>query len=82
MRRSLYNRLLAILMCQWIFFLFAGPAMALDDVKVHTSGSTSANVLIYKIAQERGYLQRRGIERFDDRGDLVGRHPGTRRRKF
>ena len=44
-------------MCQWIFFLFAGPAMALDDVKVHTSGSTSANVLIYKIAQERGYYK-------------------------
>jgi hypothetical protein len=31
-------------------FLMAGQALALDDVKVHTSGSTSANVLIYKIA--------------------------------
>jgi len=30
------------------------PSWAIDDVKVHTSGSTSANVLIYKIAQERG----------------------------
>lgn len=61
MRRSLYNCLLAILMCQWIFFLLAGPAMALDDVKVHTSGSTSANVLIYKIAQERGYYKEEGL---------------------
>lgn len=61
MRRSLYNCLLAILMCQWIFLVFAGPAMALDDVKVHTSGSTSANVLIYKIAQERGYYKEEGL---------------------
>jgi hypothetical protein len=28
-----------------------GASLALDEVKVHTSGSTSANVLIYKIAQ-------------------------------
>ena len=63
MRRSLHRDipLLAIFMCQWIFFLFAGPAMALDDVKVHTSGSTSANVLIYKIAQERGYYKEEGL---------------------
>jgi NitT/TauT family transport system substrate-binding protein len=31
--------------------------MAIDEVKVHTSGSTSANVLIYKIAQERGFYR-------------------------
>ena len=31
--------------------------MAIDEVKVHTSGSTSANVLIYKIAQERGFYK-------------------------
>ena len=30
---------------------------AIDEVKVHTSGSTSANVLIYKIAQERGFYK-------------------------
>jgi len=33
------------------------PSWAIDDVKVHTSGSTSANVLIYKIAQERGFYK-------------------------
>jgi ABC-type nitrate/sulfonate/bicarbonate transport system substrate-binding protein len=31
--------------------------LAIDDIKVHTSGSTSANVLIYKIAQERGFYK-------------------------
>jgi NitT/TauT family transport system substrate-binding protein len=41
-----------------IVLLFsAQPAMAIDEVKVHTSGSTSANVLIYKIAQERGFYR-------------------------
>ena len=33
------------------------PSTAIDEVKVHTSGSTSANVLIYKIAQERGFYK-------------------------
>ena len=32
-------------------------SLAIDDIKVHTSGSTSANVLIYKIAQERGFYK-------------------------
>jgi NitT/TauT family transport system substrate-binding protein len=42
------------------FVLLAGtvsPAAALDEIKVHTSGSTSANVLIYKIAQEKGFYR-------------------------
>jgi ABC-type nitrate/sulfonate/bicarbonate transport system substrate-binding protein len=30
---------------------------ALDDVRVHTSGSTSTNVLIYRIAQEKGFYK-------------------------
>ena len=33
------------------------PIWAIDEIKVHTSGSTSANVLIYKIAQERGFYK-------------------------
>jgi len=37
------------------------PAAALDEVKVHTSGSTSANVLIYKIAQERGFYREENL---------------------
>jgi ABC-type nitrate/sulfonate/bicarbonate transport system substrate-binding protein len=36
-------------------------AAAVDDVKVHTSGSTSANVLIYKIAQERGFYREENL---------------------
>lgn len=36
-------------------------AVALDEVKVHTSGSTSANVLIYKIAQERGFYKEENL---------------------
>ncbi|MGH7870675.1 MAG: ABC transporter substrate-binding protein [Candidatus Binatia bacterium] len=63
MRRSLYSYipLLAIFVFQAVLFLFAAPSIALDDVKVHTSGSTSANVLIYKIAQERGYYKEEGL---------------------
>jgi NitT/TauT family transport system substrate-binding protein len=41
--------------------LGARAAAALEDVKVHTSGSTSANVLIYKIAQERGFYREQGL---------------------
>ena len=37
------------------------PAMALEEVKVHTSGSTSANVLIYKIAQEKGFYKEENL---------------------
>jgi len=45
-----------------IIFLFgAQPSTAVDDVKVHTSGSTSANVLIYKIAQERGFYKEENL---------------------
>ena len=45
-----------------ILFLFgAQPSTAVDDVKVHTSGSTSANVLIYKIAQERGFYKEENL---------------------
>ncbi len=44
-----------ILLYLLIFLLSeARRSLAIDDIKVHTSGSTSANVLIYKIAQERG----------------------------
>jgi hypothetical protein len=45
-----------------VFALLAGnvsPGITLDEVKVHTSGSTSANVLIYKIAQEKGFYGRK-----------------------
>jgi len=41
--------------------LGARAAAALEDVKVHTSGSTSPNVLIYKIAQERGFYREQGL---------------------
>ena len=41
--------------------MIARPSNAVDEVKVHTSGSTSANVLIYKIAQERGYYKEENI---------------------
>jgi NitT/TauT family transport system substrate-binding protein len=53
-------------LCNFLVFLTAllivlvsstQPSMAIDEVKVHTSGSTSANVLIYKIAQERGFYR-------------------------
>jgi ABC-type nitrate/sulfonate/bicarbonate transport system substrate-binding protein len=37
------------------------PAMALEELKVHTSGSTSANVLIYKIAQEKGFYKEENL---------------------
>jgi len=43
--------LLVFLLCE------AQRSLAIDDIKVHTSGSTSANVLIYKIAQERGFYK-------------------------
>ena len=36
-------------------------AAALDEVKVHTSGSTSANVLIYKIAQEKDFYREENL---------------------
>ena len=42
---------LVVLLCE------AQQSLAIDDIKVHTSGSTSANVLIYKIAQERGFYK-------------------------
>jgi NitT/TauT family transport system substrate-binding protein len=44
-----------------LFFLGPEPSAALDDIKVHTSGSTSANVLIYKIAQEKGFYQEENL---------------------
>ena len=47
-----------------VFALIAGkisPAVALDEVKVHTSGSTSANVLIYRIAQEKGFYREENL---------------------
>src|SRR5688500_6971058 len=43
------------------FLVNGGPSMALEDVKVHTSGSTSANVLIYKIAQEKGFYKEENL---------------------
>ena len=39
----------------------AHPVLALDDVKVHTSAATSANVLIYKVAQERGFYKEENL---------------------
>src|SRR3970040_1207046 len=38
-----------------------GIARAVDEVKLHPSGSTSANVLIYKIAQERGFYREENL---------------------
>ena len=47
-----------ILLSSLVFLISeAQQSLAIDDVKVHTSGSTSANVLIYKIAQERGFYK-------------------------
>jgi ABC-type nitrate/sulfonate/bicarbonate transport system substrate-binding protein len=42
-------------------FALPRPSGALDDVKVHTSGSTSANVLVYKIAQEKGFYREENL---------------------
>lgn len=36
-------------------------AHAVDEVKLHTSGSTSANVLVYKIGQEKGYYREENL---------------------
>lgn len=44
----------------WLLVI-AASSWGIDEVKVHTSGSTSANVLIYKIAQERGYYKEEGL---------------------
>ena len=44
-----------------LLLVYSDRSKALDDVKVHTSGSTSANVLIYKIAQERGYYKEENL---------------------
>jgi len=38
-----------------------GIAHAVDEVKLHTSGSTSANVLVYKIGQEKGYYREENL---------------------
>ena len=54
---SMFSFALSLLM----FLCLHGAAAALDDVKVHTSGSSSANVLIYKIAQERGFYKEEGL---------------------
>lgn len=53
------SRLLALVISLPMYALCS--AYALDEVKVHTSGSTSANVLIYKIAQERGYYKEENL---------------------
>ncbi|SRR6266581_3293494 len=66
-------------------FFNAPLAIAIDDVKVHTSGSTSANVLIYKIAQERGFYKEEKLNvltiaatpthwTWQDRSRQAGRH--------
>jgi ABC-type nitrate/sulfonate/bicarbonate transport system substrate-binding protein len=53
-----------------IVFVLLGPALlaagvgivhAADEVKLHTSGSTSANVLVYKIGQEKGYYREESL---------------------
>ena len=44
-----------------LLLVYSDRSKAFDDVKVHTSGSTSANVLIYKIAQERGYYKEENL---------------------
>jgi ABC-type nitrate/sulfonate/bicarbonate transport system substrate-binding protein len=35
--------------------------LALEEVKVHTSGGTTTNVLIYKIAQEKGFYKEENL---------------------
>lgn len=54
---------LAVFFTASLIILLFGPApsKALDDVKVHTSGSTSVNVLIYKIAQEKGFYKEENL---------------------
>lgn len=49
--------------CSWAVLIWsiAGTSGAVDEVKVHTSGSTSANVLVYKIGQERGFYREEGL---------------------
>src|SRR5512146_1431376 len=56
-RTKCFSLLLALGASAACLFLNAPLSIAIDDVKVHTSGSTSANVLIYKIAQERGFYK-------------------------
>ena len=57
MRVKLYASYLLVA----LLLMVARAANAVDEVKVHTSGSTSANVLIYKIAQERGYYKEENL---------------------
>jgi len=52
-----HNLLIALAAAMALLLMDAQRSMAIDEVKVHTSGSTSANVLIYKIAQERGFYK-------------------------
>ncbi len=52
---------LSLLFSVALVFALARTSTALDEVKVHTSGSTSANVLIYKIGQERGLYREEGL---------------------
>jgi ABC-type nitrate/sulfonate/bicarbonate transport system substrate-binding protein len=57
MSSKYHNLLIALAAAIALLLVDAQRSMAIDEVKVHTSGSTSANVLIYKIAQERGFYK-------------------------
>ena len=56
-----YNFLVLIVAAAALLIGNGRAARALDEVKVHTSGSTSANVLIYKIAQEKGFYREENL---------------------
>ena len=53
----------AFFLLLWVGLMTVVPTLAhaLEDVKIHTSGSSSANVLIYRIAQERGFYREEGL---------------------
>ena len=56
-----YNFLVLIVAAAALLIGNGRAARAFDEVKVHTSGSTSANVLIYKIAQEKGFYREENL---------------------
>ena len=52
---------LFLLTALWLFAL-RGVAHALDEVKVHISGSASANSLIFRIGEEKGFYKEDGLK--------------------
>ena len=54
-------KILFLLIIAILLVVFPAASHAADEVKLHTSGSTSANVLVYKIGQERGYYREENL---------------------